>query len=229
MRKKSYRNINLFYLAIIILVVSLIILFLFMDNDNIPILDRQVNSPEETETYVTSILNERQKKDSEIIDSIISRFNKEEQKHFKDKGLQYFEPDLNYRVVVDFFIDTSTAVFPFPTNTERTPNYRIYGSVHFIIHDTLCKLTVYQNMDFKNSTDYDYTLFLPFMDNTNGIYTYGGGRYMDIDIPESDSILLDFNEAYNPYCAYSSRWSCPLVPFANDLNVSINAGEKRYK
>ncbi len=106
-------------------------------------------------------------------------------------------------------------------------NSGIYA--RFNIMDTLCKLTVYQNVDFKNSAEYDNTLFVPFNDNTNGLYTYGGGRYMDIEIPITDSMQLDFNEAYNPYCAYSSRWSCPLVPFENDLNVSIFAGEKQYK
>ncbi|RLD44030.1 MAG: DUF1684 domain-containing protein [Bacteroidetes bacterium] len=229
MKTEIPRNRNLIYFAIIILIAGLAVVFLLIDKEDSPTPGKQANKQKEAAAYIAKIREERFKIDEEITDSTISRFHREERAHFIEKGLQYFEPDLNYRVMADFTIDTSTAVFPFPTNTERTPNYRIYGYVYFNIHDTLCKLTVYQNMDFKNSADYDYTLFLPFMDNTNGIYTYGGGRYMDVPIPESDSILLDFNEAYNPYCAYSSRWSCPLVPFENDLNVSIRAGEKRYK
>ncbi len=229
MQPKTPRNLNLLYLAILLLVAGLIMLFFLKEGKKSTEKQEGLNIQTQEEIYIAKILKERKKKDAELVDTTVSRFSDEERAHFSVKGLQYFDPDPAYRVIADFVTDTSTPVFPFPTNTHRTPNYRIYGYVHFIIHDTLCRLTVYQNMDFKNSPDYDNTLFLPFMDNTNGIYTYGGGRYMDIPIPDNDSILLDFNEAYNPYCAYSSRWSCPLVPFENDLNVSIRAGEKRYK
>jgi uncharacterized protein (DUF1684 family) len=77
--------------------------------------------------------------------------------------------------------------------------------------------------------EYGNLLFLPFRDKTNGKTTYGAGRYLDISFPASDSIYLDFNKAYNPYCAYDDRWSCPLVPFENHLEVSILAGEKKYR
>ena len=140
--------------------------------------------------------------------------------------MQYFDPDKQYRVLAEFVTDTITPFFKclLQPNVRQITGYM--GYLHFILRDTLCKLTAYQNMDFKNSPEYDNTLFVPFMDNTNGLYTYGGGRYMDIRIPEWDRTLVDFNLAYNPYCAYASRWSCPLVPFENDLNVSIIAREK---
>ena len=73
---------------------------------------------------------------------------------------------------------------------------------------------------------YENSLFVPFTDLTNGKETYGGGRYMDVEIPEGDSIVLDFNKAYNPYCAYSTNYSCPIPPKENDLPISINAGLK---
>lgn len=189
----------------------------------------QVNAQQNKSTYVENLLSERLQKDKDLIDTAVSRFNEEERNHFAEKGLQYFEPDIAYKVDAIFTLDTSTAVFQMPTTTDRKPNYRIYGHLDFVVNDTACKLTVYQNYDYRNHPGYDNSLFIPFKDNTNEFTTYGGGRYIDIPIPEKDKFKLDFNMAYNPYCAYADRWSCPLVPFVNHLNVSVFAGEKNYK
>jgi uncharacterized protein (DUF1684 family) len=224
MRHKKPSYLYVIYLAIILVVVILFMLFLV--NLDEPETAKQI---EKADTYSMELIKERIEKDAKLVDSTTSRFNAEERAMFMKKGLQYFTPDLAYHVMADFVIDTSSPVFQMPTTTERKPNYRIYGYLHFIVKDTLCKLTAYQNMDFKNSPAYDNSLFVPFMDNTNGLYTYGGGRYIDINIPDAEISILDFNKAYNPYCAYSARWSCPLVPFENDLNVSILAGERSYK
>jgi uncharacterized protein (DUF1684 family) len=72
-------------------------------------------------------------------------------------------------------------------------------------------------------------LFVPFKDKTSGITSYEGGRYIDIDIPTTDEVVLDFNKAYNPYCAYNSKYSCPIPPAVNSLAIEILAGEKAYK
>ena len=79
--------------------------------------------------------------------------------------------------------------------------------------------------------EYGHLLFLPFNDTTNGKTSYGGGRFIDIEIPEkgNSSIIIDFNKAYNPYCAYNKRWSCPLVPSENWLKIAVLAGEKKFK
>ena len=77
--------------------------------------------------------------------------------------------------------------------------------------------------------DYRDYLFLPFLDATNGIETYGGGRYIDLTIPESNQITIDFNKSYNPYCAYNEKFSCPIVPRENYLSLKVNAGVKRFK
>ena len=69
-------------------------------------------------------------------------------------------------------------------------------------------------------------LFLPFTDNTNGVETYGGGRYIDLKIPAGNTINIDFNKAYNPYCAYSDKYSCPIPPPENHLDIEIKAGIK---
>ncbi len=227
MRDTPQRNLTLIIFGILLIMIALVAVFLVIDSEKES--QEAAHNKQKEESYIQKILVERRKTDMELTDTTVSRFSEEERALFAERGLQYFYPDPAYRITARFTVDTTTPVFPFPTNTKRTPNYRIYGYLDFTIHDTLCRLTAYQNMDFKNSPDYDSTLFVPFMDNTNGIYTYGGGRYLDIPIPESDTVILDFNRAYNPYCAYSSRWSCPLVPFENDLNVSIPAGEKSYK
>lgn len=72
------------------------------------------------------------------------------------------------------------------------------------------------------------TYFTAFADDTSGETTYGGGRYLDLEIGKSDNIEIDFNLAYNPYCAYAAAYSCPLPPGENLLTIPIEAGEKDY-
>ncbi len=141
---------------------------------------------------------------------------------------KYFPIDTAYRIKARFTVDTTGEVFEMATNTKRRPHYRVYGYIDFMIHDTAQRLTAYQNVDYMHHPEYGKFLFVPFRDKTNGKTTYGAGRYLDILIPRSDTIFIDFNKAYNPYCAYSERWSCPLVPFENWLEVEIEAGEKKY-
>lgn len=171
--------------------------------------------------------NERRKKYYEFSDTLTSPFNKQEIENHKD--FKYFDVDEDFYVETKFIVDTTHPPFEMPTTTKRRPIYRIYAHLNFNIHDTLLSLVAYQNMENRNHPEYGNSLFIPFTDLTNGISTYGGGRYLDINIPNSDSLFLDFNKAYNPYCAYSKRWSCPLVPFDNHLDIKITAGERKYK
>lgn len=183
----------------------------------------------EATKYNQEIMDYRSSNYADITDSATSRFNAEERQAFIDKAPGYFAPDINYRVEAAFVLDTSYPVFQMPTTTDRKPNYRIYGFLHFVLRDTACTLTVYQNYDYKDHPEHGGYLFIPFRDQTSEFSTYGGGRYLDIPIPEGKTATLDFNKAYNPLCAYSERWSCPLVPMNNALNVAILAGEKKYK
>lgn len=111
-----------------------------------------------------------------------------------------------------------------PTSTAREANYRRYGYLCFEIDNQPYRLTVYENLDIprKKRT----TFFVPFKDQTAPTETYGGGRYMDLPRTKSDTVSLNFNDAYNPYCVYSHRYSCPIPPLENHLEVSITAGEK---
>jgi len=177
--------------------------------------------------YIDSIYYNREDKYIEFADSTTSPFNELELQKFH--GFNYYNPNIDYRIQAKFTIDTTGSLFGMKTTTSRTPTYRTYGYIDFIINDTNCRLTAYQNMDYKDDSIYGGNLFVPFKDLTNMHGSYGAGRYIDIKIPDDKHLVLDFNEAYNPYCAYSERWSCPLVPFENHLIVRIDAGEKTYK
>jgi uncharacterized protein (DUF1684 family) len=112
--------------------------------------------------------------------------------------------------------------FEMPTSTTRLTKERVFGVLSFKFKSQIYKLNVYQSQ--SSILKGDNTLLLPFLDDTNGLSSYGGGRYINIVIPESDSILLDFNMAYNPYCAYNERYSCPIVPKENYLPFRVEAG-----
>ena len=90
-------------------------------------------------------------------------------------------------------------------------------------------MNVYQNQELIKQEGFENYLFLPFSDETNGIESYGGGRYIDLRIPESNKLIIDFNSAYNPYCAYNDKYSCPIVPRENYLRTRIEAGVKKFK
>jgi uncharacterized protein (DUF1684 family) len=111
-----------------------------------------------------------------------------------------------------------------PTSTDRMANYRRYGYLCFEIDEQPYRLTVYINLDVprKKRT----TFFVPFKDLTAPQETYGGGRYLDLPVTKKDSVLINFNDVYNPYCVYSHRYSCPIPPEENHLEVRIEAGEK---
>jgi len=120
------------------------------------------------------------------------------------------------------------APFLMPTTTDRQNLEVVYGIAHFKLKEVDYTLEVYRSLDTTNTKIPKDYLFLPFLDNTNGIETYGGGRYIDLTIPEGDSIQIDFNKAYNPYCVYNKKYSCPIVPRTNSLDARILAGVKMF-
>ena len=115
------------------------------------------------------------------------------------------------------------------TGTEKK-QYRVYGILKFSIHDTAVELQIYQSRSLMTSEKYREHLFIPFTDKTSGIETYGGGRYIDLNISDIQNTVyvLDFNKAYNPYCAYAAGYNCPIPPKENDLPVAIKAGELNF-
>jgi len=160
-------------------------------------------------------------------DSTTSPLPKEDLLHFK--GLEFFPVDPAYSIEADFQITPGSETFKMPMSKERIVWYRKYGVAKFTLKGKEFSLAVYQNQDLVKKEGYEDYLFLPFKDLTNGIETYGGGRYIDLRIPDGDKILIDFNKAYNPYCAYNYKYSCPIPPDENHLQVEIKAGVLDYE
>lgn len=144
------------------------------------------------------------------------------------KGLNFFPIDENYRVKATFIRTKKEKVFQMKTSTSRLPDYKKYGELHFTLAGKKLQLNVYQNMDLIKKSDYKDYLFLPFSDVANGKESYIGGRYIDLRIQKGEQWTIDFNKAYNPYCAYNYKYSCPMVPMDNDLPIEINAGVKNF-
>jgi len=144
--------------------------------------------------------------------------------------LRFYPLDPAYRVVARFEKYADSPWFSMPTSGATPQIQRKYGRLTFAIHDTVLHLMVYQSQALlQKAATRDY-LFIPFTDTTSGIGSYGAGRYIDGTISDirNGSLVLDFNKAYNPYCAYSGGYNCPIPPRENDLPVAILAGEKNY-
>jgi uncharacterized protein len=146
------------------------------------------------------------------------------------KGLNYFPPDIRFRIEATLVRDPEPEVVFLTTTTDRMPEYLKYGEVRFWIDTLELSLIAYQNKKLLDVVRDEDNLFIPFRDGTSGTETYEGGRYIDCKIPdEGQTTLLDFNKAYNPYCAYNPRFSCVIPPEENRLPVRIEAGEKKFK
>ena len=144
--------------------------------------------------------------------------------------LRFYPLDPAYRVVARFEKYADSPWFSMPTSGATPQIQRKYGRLTFMIRDTLLHLMVYQSQALmQKAATRDY-LFIPFSDATSGIDSYGAGRYIDGSIGDirNGCLVLDFNKAYNPYCAYSAGYNCPIPPRENDLPVAIQAGEKNY-
>ena len=175
-------------------------------------------------------------------DKNLTPFQKEMNEFFKDASISPLkEKDLKTFKGLDFFVFDSSYVvnaaltrtpdeksFKMKTTTDRLPEYIKYGIVTFDLFGKSYSLNIYKNLEDINKEGYREYLFLPFLDDTNGFESYGGGRYIDLDVTEEDNLVIDFNSAYNPYCVYDEKYSCPIVPRENYLPLEINAGVKAF-
>lgn len=134
-------------------------------------------------------------------------------------GLTYFDenPGLRLDVQVEKFPEQEK--FQMQTSTGQTQTYTRYGKFKFETDGQVAELTIYSA---------DHGFFLPFVDSLAGKETYPAGRYLEPEPLSDGHFLVDFNMAYNPYCAYNEMWSCPLTPPENRLKVPIRAGEKMF-
>lgn len=177
-----------------------------------------------------------------IVEAVMAHRHSENE-HFRDKektiltaedfedfaGLEFYPIDLKYRVKAKFVRTPAELPFLMPTTTDRLPEYVKYGEAHFSMDGKELKLALYQSTEAYDEAGYEDYLFLPFTDLTSGDGSYGGGRFLDARIPKGNKIFLDFNKAYNPYCAYNYKYSCPIPPKENDLLVRIEAGIKAFE
>lgn len=139
----------------------------------------------------------------------------------------FFPINLKYRVKAKLVKTENPQPFEIQTSSGKSKTYREFGKATFNLDGKLFTLTLYQSMSLLKDPKYQDYLFLPFRDDTNGKETYGGGKYMDLKIPEGNEIILDFNKSYQPFCAYNAYdYSCPIVPEENNLPVRVEAGVK---
>lgn len=177
---------------------------------------------------VKNALSYQEGLDDEYKDKDTSPLSFEQRAFFR--GLPFFE--INEDLIFEsarFYRTPNESPFMMNTTKGNPVRYVKYGEVYFSINGSNYKLNVYQNKKPSRDPEEKNMFFIPFKDLTNGNTTYGGGRYIDVYIYEGETtVFLDFNRAYNPYCAYNTRYSCPIPPPANSLSVAIEAGVK-YK
>jgi uncharacterized protein len=141
-------------------------------------------------------------------------------------SLKYFAPNMKFRLVADLEPVENKQMVILGTSDGKEQRYLEYARAKFTLDGLPCSLLILEIVEDGPDKG---TLFLAFADQSSTIETYGAGRYLDIKkTPGAENITLDFNEAYNPYCAYSEEFSCPLPPKENILPVLIAAGEKTY-
>ncbi|MBE5318596.1 DUF1684 domain-containing protein [Pedobacter sp. MR2016-19] len=146
------------------------------------------------------------------------------------QNLHFYEADSTYKILADVETLKNEKVFKMSTFDGSSSDYYKYAHVNFVLNSKKIQMTLYKSVSLSTNPVYKDHLFLPFTDKTNNKETYGGGRYIDLDAKEivDNHIEIDFNKAYNPYCAYSDGYRCPVPPEDNNLQLAVKAGEKLY-
>ena len=163
---------------------------------------------------------------SEYADAKTSPLSAEDLAVFK--ALDFYSINEEFFVVAKFVRTENEKPFEMKTTGERKPMYVKYGEAYFVLEGKDFKLNIYKNIELSKKEEYKEYLFLPFSDLTCGNESYIGGKYIDMKVPQGETMVIDFNKSYNPYCAYSHKYSCPKVPLENDLNIEIKAGVKKF-
>lgn len=166
----------------------------------------------------------RRQKDKFFSENPDSPILPEEKEQFT--GLKYYPIDLDYRVMARLVSEPHPGIFRVQTTTGGHKEYARVGRLEFELNGQRLSLTAF--MPPADEPLHGNRLFVPFRDKTSGKETYGAGRYLDLNKKATDEYVLDFNRAYNPYCAYSPYYSCPLPPGENNLPVEVRAGELMF-
>lgn len=181
--------------------------------------DEELGKNTAGDKYHAKIQEHRQQTDTFFKTDKKSPLPKEERADFK--GLNYFDIDISYSIVAKMKKIKNAKPVSMETSKHQEKSYLPYAKAHFRLNGKKCELTIYK------SVKQDY-LFLPFTDLTTGKQSYGAGRYIEVEELADKKIVIDFNIAYNPYCAYSDNYNCPYPPAENDLKIRIEAGERTY-
>lgn len=169
---------------------------------------------------VSDLTDFREAKDRFFATADDSPLTRQQRERFS--GLRYYDenPTLVFEIAPDVFEKRERITMQTSTGTEAT--YERLAHIRFHVGETPCELTIYRDPATGS-------LFLPFRDASAGRETYGAGRYLEVEPTEHNTLLVDFNYAYNPYCAYNEQWVCPITPPENRLDVPIRAGEMNFE
>lgn len=178
-----------------------------------------------TSRYYKSIEAHREK--------YLNDFLKDEKSPVKKEDIafiQFFEIDEKYRFEATFTKVEGEKPFDLATTAGKMKQYIKYGELSFVFEQKNIKINIYQIASLANHPLYKDYLFIPFKDLTTGETTYGAGRYIDAKMSDivDNKMIIDFNKCYNPYCAYSEGYNCPIPPKENTLEIAIEAGEKNF-
>ena len=183
-------------------------------------------SCKEQKRYIPNLTEFQKELNASFKDVTKSPLAKNDRQNFV--SLDFFDFDSSYVVKAVLIPSSKDSIFNMKTNTDRMHSYNKYGKIKFKLNENYFELNVYKDNELITDQT-DDELFVPFYDNTNGITTYSGGRYIDLKFSKDSIIYIDFNKAYNPYCVYNYKFSCPIVPSENYLELDIRAGVKDFK
>ena len=177
---------------------------------------------ESTEDYIERIETDRKDRNSQMLSSS-SPLKDEDKQDFT--GLNYYPVDEKYKVTARLeMLGKRQPIFIESTTGEQL-KYIPFAYAYFTLDDKEQKLLLYQDWEETDPNK----LSLMFADETSADETYGGGRYLDVTYRNTNSVVIDFNTAYNPYCHFNDEYSCPIPPRENLMDIPIKAGEKLYK
>ncbi|MHA2366386.1 MAG: DUF1684 domain-containing protein [Candidatus Hodarchaeales archaeon] len=169
--------------------------------------------------YNNTVINYQKRFNDFLRNSDNSPLSEDQKLNFKE--VTFFPLDKKYSIDLEITINPKPDEITISLSKGEEKIYIRYGFLDFIIDGVSSRLTVFKPID------QDY-FFIPFKDKTSGVETYGAGRYIELEKLSEGKFNLDFNFAYNPYCAYNDRFSCALTPVENHLKIFINAGIKKY-
>lgn len=173
-------------------------------------------------TNLSALAEQRQAKDDFFARHPQSPLTAAQRREFK--GLRYYAENEALRLRLPLERGEQAERIIMDTSTGDRRVYLRAGTVRFEVEGQEAELALYA----EEGAD-GHEFFVPFRDATSGRETYGAGRYLEAELAPDGTVLIDFNVAYNPYCAYNDRWSCPLPPIENWLKVAIRAGEMAFE